>query len=146
MVVIDPARREDREAVLELLHEADLPADGLDAYLGNFLVARDGDAIVGCVGAEYHGGTCVLRSLAVRADRRGRGIGARLARSILDRARDAGVTDVVLLTTTIQRLARALGFRTVARETIDAALQEASPSFRCHACIDATCMRLELPG
>jgi N-acetylglutamate synthase-like GNAT family acetyltransferase len=142
--VIRPARPEDREAVLELLQEANLPADGLDEYLENVLVARDDDAIVGCVGAEYHGSTSVLRSLAVRRDRRRRGIGVRLARSILERARAAGVTDIVLLTTTIERLAQGLGFRKVARETIDAAVREASPSFRCHACIDATCMRFQL--
>jgi GNAT superfamily N-acetyltransferase len=78
---------------------------------GRVLVARDGDAIVGhlqLIGDE-------LKSLAVRADRQGDGIGARLVERAIAVCRDEGIATLLVSTaaadTTVIRFYMRRGFR-----------------------------------
>jgi len=98
---------------------------------------------VGCVGLEFYGKTALLRSLAVLPQQRGRGLGARLAGEILDRARRLGASEAVLLTTTVQAMAARMGFQVVPRESMPAAVRS-SWEFKADCCGTATCMRLPL--
>jgi N-acetylglutamate synthase-like GNAT family acetyltransferase len=90
-----------------------------------------------------YGATALLRSLAVLAEQRERGLGAGLAGEILDRARRLGASEAVLLTTTVQAMAANMGFRVVSRESVPAAVQ-GSWEFKADCCGTATCMRLPL--
>ena len=57
------------------------------SHLGNFLVARDGGRLVGCVALRGFGeGLYEIRSLAVDAVFMGRGIGTRLVEACLENA------------------------------------------------------------
>ena len=57
------------------------------SHLGNFLVARDGGRLVGCVALRGFGeGLYEIRSLAVDAAFMGRGIGTRLVEACLENA------------------------------------------------------------
>jgi len=49
-VSIERAKGEDLDHVLALLKEAGLPTEGVKEHFENFLVAREGEKIVGCVG------------------------------------------------------------------------------------------------
>jgi len=142
-VTVEEARTDDASEIEGILATVGLPGLGVCESIGNFLVARAGGRVVGCAGLELYGETALLRSLAVLPEQRGRGLGARLAGEILERARSLGASEAVLLTTTVQALAASMGFEAVPRESVPPAVR-GSWEFRADCCGTATCMRLAL--
>ena len=57
--------RLDLPALERLLSSADPVATGLPAALDDYLVARDGERLVGAIGADYRGAVAVVRAMAV---------------------------------------------------------------------------------
>ena len=115
------ARPADLPAVEAMLHSADLPLDGLQEQFGpSYAVAEAGGAIIGVEGIEVYGDDGLLRSAAVDAAWRGRGVGDALTRDRLGWARGRGLRAVYLLTTTAGDYFPRFGFgraeRTVAPE------------------------------
>ena len=90
--VVRAADGGDRAALRALLAASALPVADLDGAAIEFLVAADDDIVVGVVGLERFDDTALLRSLAVRADRRGSGLGDALVRAAEELARAQGVT------------------------------------------------------
>jgi amino-acid N-acetyltransferase len=121
-VDLSRARSEDWPAVRTLLAQAKLPLDGVPETLEHFVVARDGNDVIGVAGLEHYGSSALLRSVAVDDHWRGTGIGRLLVDRALDEARTLGVDDVYLLTTTAQDYFPKFGFACVRRETLPAAL------------------------
>ncbi len=62
----------------------------------HYLVAREGDDVVGYAGLAVGGTEAWVQNLAVRADRQRGGIGTRLLQALLDEARRRGVRAVLL--------------------------------------------------
>ncbi len=142
--VIDRAEAKDLGAVLALLAEADLPADGVAEHFGRFFVARDSGRVVGCIGQERYGNVSLLRSLAVSPDWRRSGLGKALTKRLLDEARSSGISEVVLLTTTAADFfARHFGFVEAERGQFDEALA-GSPEWGLRRCSSAVSMQLPL--
>jgi len=129
MMSFRPAVDADWEAIERLLLACDLPVAGARAHLGAFIVAAEGDAISGCVGAEVYGDAGLLRSLAVRDDRRGRGIADQLVAQLTATLKARGVRRVALLTTTAERFFARRGFVRVAQEDVPDGVR-ASEEFR----------------
>ena len=124
-VPIDRARREDLPGIFGLLRTSGLPAEGLEGHVATTLVARVGpDEPVGSAALELCGADALLRSVAVRADRRGSGLGRRLVGAALQLARQHGVSRVYLLTETADGYFPRFGFRPVGR-------REVPPRVRC---------------
>lgn len=142
---LEPARPEDAAAVLELLAAAGLPREGVEDHLDQFVVARAGSRVVGCAGLEVVGSSALLRSLVVAPEWRGKGVGRQLAESLLTRARQRGLAEAVVLTSTVQDWAVREGFERVPREAVSAELRS-SGEFRLSQCANAVCLRLRLPG
>lgn len=141
---IEAAERDELPRILELLEEADLPVAGVD-HAESFLVARERDEqdqqgrLVGCIGLEAYGDVGLLRSLVVRPDTRGGGLGKLLVERLLETARARGVSAMYLLTTTADEYFPRFGFEPIPREQADSRLR-ASEEFR-GACPDsAVCM------
>jgi len=140
-ITISPARPEDLEVIKALLRESGLPTAGVDENWKTFLIARDGDAAVGCGGAEAYQVVALIRSIAVKPDYRSHGIGRRLVRQLLDRLASRGLREFYLLTTTAEEYFKKRGFKTIDRDEVhpqllsSRELQDACPS-------TATCMRL----
>ncbi len=141
-LAVEPARASDRARIAGLLTEADLPAEGLDDPAEFFVVRRAG-AAVGCVGLEHYGDTALLRSLAVAASHRGKGLGTGLMHAALERARERGREWVVVLTVSTADLFERYGFERIDREQVDPRALE-SWQFQVRACSGATCLRLRL--
>ncbi|MDZ4867409.1 MAG: arsenic resistance N-acetyltransferase ArsN2 [Alphaproteobacteria bacterium] len=129
MMNFRPAVDDDWEAIERLLRACDLPVAGARAHLGAFVVAAEGDAMTGCVGAEVYGDAALLRSLAVRGDRRGRGIADQLVARLIAALKRRGVRRVALLTATAERFFARRGFVRVAWEDVPDGVR-ASEEFR----------------
>jgi len=139
------ARGSDLPAVRRLLAGAGLPLDGVEESFDGFLVASREGVVLACIGLERFGGFGLLRSAAVRARSRGRGIGATLARRLIGAAEASGVREIYLLTTTAADYFPRFGFERVDRGEVPAPVR-ASAEFR-GACPDsAVAMRLRLPA
>lgn len=125
----EPARPEDRDAIAALLTASSLPVGGLDdAFPEGYVVARNADRIDGVAGLERHGAFGLLRSVAVRPEARGAGLGQVLVADRLVAANDLDA--VYLLTATAADFFRRMGFveelRAAAPEAIRCAPELAS--------------------
>ena len=140
MAVIREALPSDFEAAAALLRRSGLPLNGLAEHFSQALVAEDGGAVVGCVALEIYGETALLRSLAVAEERRGEGLGERLAAGALAAAKAAGVRDVYLLTQTAEEFFPRFGFTVEERSRAPQVLGR-SEEFRGSCCPSAVMMR-----
>src|SRR5882724_3425585 len=131
----------DYPAVIALLEAAGLPTAGVPRTLDDFLVADTGDGLAGAVGLERYGSGALLRSAVVRPDDQGTGIGAALVRALLDRARDGGLREIFLLTTTAERWFPRFGFLPIERGQVPDAVR-VSVEFREACPASAAVMRL----
>lgn len=111
-------------ALAALLAEAGLPHVDLAAHLEHFVVAELDGELLGAGGYEACGeGMGLLRSFVVRPDQRGRGLGQRLLQAVLNRAGEAGIADLYLLTTSAGDWFAARGFIPAARADAPAAIR-----------------------
>jgi amino-acid N-acetyltransferase len=131
----------DYSAVMALLESAGLPTAGVPRTLGDFLVADTGDGLAGAIGLERYGSGALLRSAVVRPGDQGTGIGAALVRAVLDRARDGGLREIYLLTTTAERWFPRFGFTPIERDQVPDAVR-ASVEFREACPASAAVMRV----
>jgi N-acetylglutamate synthase-like GNAT family acetyltransferase len=123
-----PAHADDWPGIRGLLEARQLPVDGAEAHLRDFLVATNGvtGALIGVAGLERHGGVGLVRSVAVADDVAARGLGTALVRALLLRAAERGIGAVYLLTTTAAGWFPRFGFRVVRREDLPPALGESA--------------------
>ena len=120
----------DLATVQALLQRSGLPLEGVDpGALTGFIVAESSGMLVGVVGLEIYRESALLRSAAVEERWRGTGVGRALIDAALARARERGIRDVYLLTTTAEHYFPRFGFCCVGRESVPAAVQ-ASAEFQ----------------
>jgi ribosomal protein S18 acetylase RimI-like enzyme len=75
---------------------ADEPYDDLQGETGILLLARDGDAVVGCAGARFVGEVAELTKVYTAPSWRGRGVGRRLVTAVEDAVRARGLRAIRL--------------------------------------------------
>lgn len=121
-----PARAADWPAIAALLDDNGLPEDGALDHLGDFLVATLQGPVVGCAGLEIAGAVALLRSVAVAPLLHRCGVGTRLVSEVLALARQRGVADIYLLTTSAADYFIRQGFCPVRREDAPLALATSS--------------------
>ena len=122
---VEKARIDDPPRIVALVnHYADrqlmLPRSLNDTYecLRDFYVWRENDEMLGCAALHVSwNGLGEVRSLAVREDATGRGIGRRLVQSCLDEARALGMTRVFALTY-VPEFFKRFGFVLYAKENL----------------------------
>lgn len=140
-ITITPARAEDLDEIKALLKASDLPLAGVKDHWKTFLVARDGDKLVGCGGAEAYQFAALIRSVAVLPEYRSHGIGRRLVRQLLDRLASRGLREFYLLTTTAEAYFKKRGFKVIDRDEVHPQLLS-SREFQDACPASAVCMRL----
>jgi amino-acid N-acetyltransferase len=133
------ARAADRAAIVALLRACDLPTEDLDDAPVQLMVADGVDGLCGVIGLERFGDTALLRSLAVVPAHRRAGLGGDLVTLIEREARDAGVTELVLLTQKAEAFFASRGYRRIERGDAPPAVQ-ASGEFRSLCPASAICM------
>ncbi|HSL01707.1 MAG TPA: arsenic resistance N-acetyltransferase ArsN2 [Rubrobacteraceae bacterium] len=117
-IPIEPARPGELPEILALLEECGLPPDGLGDHLSSTLVARWKGRVVGSAALELYERTALLRSIAVRRDLRGAGLGGRLTAVTLNLALELGVEEAYLLTETASSFFPRFGFRRIPRSKV----------------------------
>lgn len=136
----ESARPSDESQIKHLLAGCELPYEDLTtAHLRHFWVLRDGPQLVGVVGLEVLGRHSLLRSLAVPARYRGRGIGSQLTSQAEAYARARRIEALYLLTTTAEDFFARRGYHQIDRNTVPPALQETT-EFRSLCPSTAVCM------
>ncbi len=140
-ITISPAQAGDLESIKSILLANELPPDGVEDHWKTFLIARDGEKVVGCGGAEAYQFAALIRSVAVLPEYRSHGIGRKLVRQLLDRLASRGLREFYLLTTTAEGYFKKRGFKPIDRDEVHPQLL-GSREFQ-GACPDtAVCMRL----
>jgi amino-acid N-acetyltransferase len=139
----EDATAPDLPAIRALLETVDLPTADVGAEGQIFLVARAGDAVLGCVALEPHGEDVLLRSLAVSPARQGTGIGRTLHARAIALARERGFGTAYLLTTTAERLFAREGYDRIERSEVPAEVR-ASAEFAALCPATAVCMARRL--
>jgi amino-acid N-acetyltransferase len=91
----DKTRRE----VIDLLIKSNLPVEDLDENKCLYALVRD-EHIIGTGGLEFFGDCALLRSVSIKEEERGRGLGKSINSYLEQIAKENGVRFLYLMTTT----------------------------------------------
>lgn len=112
MIIPDPPLTE----LVKILGDHGLPTADLHRLENaNFFSWVEGNVVLGVVGVEMHGRYGLLRSLAVRAEAQGKGIGAALLVALEDHADRSNLTDLYLLTDSAADFFKFYGYKEIDR-------------------------------
>ncbi|MBO0940045.1 GNAT family N-acetyltransferase [Fibrella sp. HMF5335] len=114
----------DRPALIALLTQANLLTDDLPDELSTFLLAYEGDTLVGAAGLDLVDEFGLLRSVAVAPDHRGQYLGHTLVEGVQQAALAHNFTDIYLLTTTATAFFEQLGYEVIDREAVPEAIAQ----------------------
>jgi amino-acid N-acetyltransferase len=135
-----PAAPQDFDDVTALLAASGLPYEDLTpAHLAHFHTVRQDGRLLGVVGLEAYGESGLLRSLAVREEARGEGLGDRLVAALERAAVEVGLSTLYLLTTTAAPFFASRGYTTVDRSAVPEAIRQ-SAEFASICPASAACM------
>lgn len=128
---VRPADEADWGPVTAMLRSAGLPLAGLappgsGGGLVRLWVAEQDEEVVGVAGLERYGTAALLRSVAVRPDARGGGVGHRLVDAVLAQARCDCIHDIYLRTTTAEGFFPRFGFTPVTVEAVPAPVRSSA--------------------
>ncbi|HEX7964906.1 MAG TPA: arsenic resistance N-acetyltransferase ArsN2 [Gammaproteobacteria bacterium] len=122
-IVLAPFSSHDEATMGLLLEAADLSTEDITpGMLEHFKVAHLGPVLVGCAGLDVQGEAALLRSVAVDEAHRGLGLGKRLVQAMEDHAREEGVRELYLLTTTAEAFFAGLDYRKLPRSEAPAGI------------------------
>ena len=105
----------DLSKIEALLRSNRLPADDCGDHIGNFFVIEEKGEIIGVGGFEACGRVGLVRSIAVKAAVRNRGIGRLIYQLIEQKAWDLGLLELYLLTESAKEYFQTLGFSVLER-------------------------------
>ncbi len=138
-----PAGNADVRAIEELVSSSGLNAAGTEQRLATTIVSAVNGSLDATACVEDFGTTGLLRSVAVRQDLRGQGLGLLIVAAALQDARRRGIHQVALFTESAGPFFERLGFRPVERTELPALIQEsAQAAGECPA--SAAAMSLDL--
>lgn len=113
----------DLARIEQLLVASHLPTDGVADALNGFFVAEHEGNVVGVVGVEECCEYGLLRSTAVSAEWRSRGLGRQLVQRAIAESESTGVQALYLLTTTAEQYFPSFGFTKTARDSVPDAVR-----------------------
>jgi len=116
-MLIEEAKNQ-REDIAAILSAEKLPVDDLPETLDNFLIATENGKLIGVAGMEVYGTYGLLRSVAVLAEYRGKGVAAKLIARLESEAASRGLKNMYLLTETAPEYFAAKGFQKISRDDV----------------------------
>lgn len=125
-VKIASAGQGQRESIISLLKSSKLPTGDLVPSLHNFLVALDGENVVGAIGLERYGHYGLLRSMVVSNEFRNGGVASELVNRLEKNAEMAGIRILYLFTETAPVYFEKKGYERINREEVPKSVQASS--------------------
>ena len=110
MITYTIAEVEDLENITRLLRINDLPFSDIKESAIEFIVAKNDNELIGCIGLEVHGTEGLLRSFAVDNNFRKMGIGKEMYHRLLSYATQNNIRTLHLLTNTAKDYFTKTGF------------------------------------
>ncbi|MHA1908683.1 MAG: arsenic resistance N-acetyltransferase ArsN2 [Candidatus Thorarchaeota archaeon] len=147
-LLVNQASSDDLSGIEFLLKEAQLPIEGIEPHIDDFIVvtspevALGPEVIIGCVGLEVYRESALLRSLAVHPDLRKNGLGSRLVDLATGNAKRKGVEILYLLTDTAEDFFKRRGFSWIDRSKVPEELQQSIEFTK--LCPDAPCLMKQI--
>lgn len=129
----------------DALVQAGLPADDLNPAITAFYRLDEAGRPLGWAALELYGSEALLRSVLVRDERRGSGVGTELVTRVMRAASAEGVRRLWLLTETAAPFFAGLGFALAERGSAPGPISQSS-EFRDVCPASADCMCLDLGG
>jgi amino-acid N-acetyltransferase len=114
-----------KKLVLELLQENNLPVSDLDSGKHLFALMRD-YTVIGTGGLEFYKDCALLRSVSIKKDFRGKGLGKFVNKELERVARQKGIRDLYLLTTSARGFFAKEGFKEIKREEVPHSIKNTS--------------------
>jgi ubiquinone/menaquinone biosynthesis C-methylase UbiE/N-acetylglutamate synthase-like GNAT family acetyltransferase len=142
---IREATDRDIPLVTALLKKNDLPFEDIPSKIDSILIAGLNSETIGIGGVEVHGEYGLLRSLAVAKPFQGKGYGKALCEKLIQHAKNKGVKEVYLLTTTAASFFKQMGFEETKRSSAPTVVQNTT-EFRELCPSSCTCMRKTVSG
>jgi DNA mismatch repair protein MutS len=134
----------DADAIRALLQRNGLPTGDLVTSRPEFIVACEGERIIGAGALERCGNAALLRSVAVERQWRGSGVGRLIVAELERRASASGLRELILLTETARDFFERLGYGLKERAQVPAAVLD-SAEFRSLCPASAACLAKRLP-
>lgn len=129
----------DSQSIHALLQRSGLPASDLSTARPEFLIAERAGKMIGIGALERFGNAALLRSVAVEPQWRGSGVGRSIIAMFEQRAKAAGIDELVLLTLTAPDFFARLGYGAKNRDQVPSAVL-GSAEFRSLCPASAHCM------
>ncbi len=139
------ASNKDKLEIQSLLEKSNLPSHELSENIDNFLIAKNGEGIIGTIGLEVYRDTGLLRSLCIEGSCQRNGIGKELVGRLLSHAHLQNINELFLLTLTAGDFFKKLGFNTIIRENAPGSIKISS-EFQSICPETAVCMYLKISG
>lgn len=134
---------DDFATVFDLLNEAELDYSDLGQPGIRLFQMVESGRVTAVGGLEIRAGQALLRSVAVKKEWQGRGLGKKLVAQIEKAAGQSGIRSLYMLTTTASGFFQSLGYRTIHRDDFAEPLKlTAQFAGLCPA--SAICMKKEL--
>jgi amino-acid N-acetyltransferase len=140
---VRPANNEDLEDISTLLKSCNLPVDGIEECLDSTLIIKNGYKLIACAALELYGKSALLRSVAVDKNYRSTGLGIKITKAILEKAKNLDITNIYLLTETADKFFPRFNFQVVSRDKVPADVKT-SLEFTSLCPESAVAMQLEL--
>ena len=110
MIAYNLANAEEVKAITHVVVQNNLPASDIHESAIDFIVAKNNNKIIGCIGLENKGDHGLLRSYAVESEFRNLGVGTELYQRILKHALQFNIRSIHLLTNTASEYFSKVGF------------------------------------
>jgi amino-acid N-acetyltransferase len=137
-----PATGELREKVIALVSENNLPVTDLDQQKHLYALIQ-GNELAGTAGLELFSDCALVRSVSLRKDMRGKGLGKIISCALEEIAKQHGINTLYLLTTTAKDFFKNEGYREQLRGEAPESIKSTT-EFSTTCSSDATLMRKDL--
>ena len=127
----------------DLLEEFKLPFEDIEKHFENFLIAKINNTAIGLIGMEKYSHIALLRSFAIKKEFQNSGTGKMLLDALKQLAKDSGISEFYLLTTTADRYFAKNGFSRLSRENLPPEIQN-TEEFKGLCPASAICMKHSL--
>ncbi len=133
----------DISLIESLLRVNSLPHQDISSKIDSLFIESDSRRMIGIGGVEIYDKYGLLRSLVVQESLRGKGYGKKLCDKLIQHARNEGVRELYLLTTTAEHFFERFGSERIDRKTAPTAIKNTT-EFASLYPSSAICMRMRI--